>query len=56
MGLDRMIFPENTPGFVLDVLACKPLWEVGKDYGHGDSYGVGSALNVHEGPMGISPR
>jgi len=56
IGLDRMVFPENTPGFVLDVFARKSLWEVGKDYGHGTGHGVGAALNVHEGPMGISPR
>jgi Xaa-Pro aminopeptidase len=27
-----------------------------KDYGHGTGHGVGAALNVHEGPFGISPR
>ena len=47
---------ENTPGFVLDVFARKALWEAGKDYGHGTGHGVGAALNVHEGPHGISPR
>ena len=51
-----MIFPENTPGFVLDVFARKSLWEAGKDYGHGTGHGVGAALNVHEGPHSISPR
>jgi len=49
-------FTENTPGFVLDVFARKSLWEAGKDYGHGTGHGVGAALNVHEGPHGISPR
>ncbi|KAL9183192.1 hypothetical protein ACHAXT_004979 [Thalassiosira profunda] len=56
IGVDTMIFPEDTPGFVLDVFARKALWEVGKDYGHGTGHGVGAALNVHEGPQGISPR
>jgi Xaa-Pro aminopeptidase len=56
IGLDTSVFPENTPGFVLDILARKSLWEVGKDYGHGTGHGVGAALNVHEGPHGISPR
>jgi Xaa-Pro aminopeptidase len=51
-----MVFPENTPGFVLDVFARKSLWEIGKDYGHGTGHGVGAALNVHEGPFSISPR
>ena len=26
------------------------------DYGHGTGHGVGAALNVHEGPFGISAR
>ena len=56
IGVDTMIFPESTPGFVLDVFARKALWEIGKDYGHGTGHGVGAALNVHEGPHGISPR
>lgn len=51
-----MLTEENTPGFVLDVFARKSLWEAGKDYGHGTGHGVGAALNVHEGPHGISPR
>jgi Xaa-Pro aminopeptidase len=56
IGVDTMIFPELTPGFVLDVMARKSLWEYGKDYGHGTGHGVGAALNVHEGPQSISPR
>ena len=51
-----MQFPEQTPGFVLDVYARQPLWQVGLSYGHGTGHGVGAALNVHEGPMSISPR
>jgi Xaa-Pro aminopeptidase len=56
IGMDEMVFPENTPGFVLDVYARRWLWDAGKDYGHGTGHGVGAALNVHEGPMSISPR
>ena len=56
IALDQMVFPEGTPGFVLDVMARKFLWSVGKDYGHGTGHGVGAALNCHEGPMSISPR
>lgn len=56
IGVDQMIFPENTPGFVLDVFARRSLWNIGKDYGHGTGHGVGAALNVHEGPISISPR
>jgi Xaa-Pro aminopeptidase len=35
IGVDTMVFPENIPGFVLDVMARQSLWEGGKDYGHG---------------------
>lgn len=56
IGVDSMVFPEDTPGFVLDVFARKALWDYGKDYGHGTGHGVGAALNVHEGPHSISPR
>lgn len=56
IALDTMIFPENTPGFVLDAFARQHLWKAGMDYGHGTGHGVGAALNVHEGPISISPR
>ena len=56
IALDSATFPENTPGFVLDVFARRALWEVGLDYRHGTGHGVGAALNVHEGPHGIAPR
>jgi Xaa-Pro aminopeptidase len=39
----------------LDTLARLPLWEAGLDYNHGTGHGVGSYLNVHEGPQSISP-
>ncbi|CAD7950772.1 unnamed protein product [Amoebophrya sp. A120] len=46
-------FPENTPGAALDILARLPLWKHGLNYQHGTGHGVGSFLNVHEGPHGI---
>jgi Xaa-Pro aminopeptidase len=49
-------FPEGTTGDKLDVLARKPLKDVGLDFAHGTGHGVGSYLSVHEGPCGISPR
>lgn len=30
IGVDSMVFPEDTPGFVLDVMARQSLWEGGK--------------------------
>jgi len=56
VALDTAVFPENTPGFVLDAFARRHLWAAGMDYGHGTGHGVGAALNVHEGPQSISPR
>ena len=46
-------FPMGTKGCHLDILARKPLWENGMNYGHGTGHGVGHFLNVHEGPMAI---
>lgn len=43
-------------GQVLDTIARKSLWDVGLDYGHGTGHGIGSFLNVHEGPMGVGTR
>ncbi|KAJ8317334.1 hypothetical protein KUTeg_005238 [Tegillarca granosa] len=41
---------------MLDTLARTALWDAGLDYLHGTGHGVGSFLNVHEGPCGISPK
>ena len=46
-------FPLGTVGPTLDVIARLPLWKGGLDYRHGTGHGVGSYLNVHEGPHGI---
>jgi len=47
-------FPMGTTGAQLDVLARMPLWQAGVNYDHGTGHGVGSCLNVHEGPCMIS--
>ncbi|GAB4835827.1 Aminopeptidase P2 [Ancistrocladus abbreviatus] len=56
IALDQAVFPETTPGFVLDAFARSSLWKIGLDYRHGTGHGVGAALNVHEGPQSISFR
>lgn len=56
IALASLRFPQGTLGTTLDVLARTPLWSMGLDYGHGTGHGVGSYLNVHEGPQGISFR
>lgn len=51
--LAKAIFPVNTKGNSLDILARKALWDNGLDYGHGTGHGVGHFLCVHEGPASI---
>jgi Xaa-Pro aminopeptidase len=54
--LATSIFPSKIKGNCLDSFAREFLWDVGLDYAHGTGHGIGSYLNVHEGPMGISWR
>ena len=56
IGLDRAVFPKGTTGFAIDAFARQHLWREGLDYRHGTGHGVGSFLNVHEGPIGIGTR
>ena len=46
-------FPSGASGTQLDVLARQALWREGLNYLHGTGHGVGSYLNVHEGPHQI---
>ena len=50
LRLGNARFPEGTTGANLDILARYPLWQRHLDYRHGTGHGVGSFLNVHEGP------
>ncbi|KAI9689604.1 MAG: hypothetical protein M1822_010256 [Bathelium mastoideum] len=56
IALELAKFPKGTSGFALDALARQHLWAQGLDYRHGTGHGVGSFLNVHEGPIGIGTR
>ena len=49
-------FPAGTTGAQLDSLARTALWQAGLDFDHGTGHGVGSYLNVHEGPQRIAKR
>ncbi|CAA7195867.1 aminopeptidase P family protein [Chryseobacterium potabilaquae] len=51
--LSMVKFPKGTKGVQLDAIARLPLWMEGKDYNHGTGHGVGSFMNVHEGPQNI---
>jgi Xaa-Pro aminopeptidase len=46
-------FPTGASGTQLDILAREALWREGLNYLHGTGHGVGSFLNVHEGPHQI---
>ena len=54
IALANQHFPAGLSGSSLDALARAPLWAYGLDYDHGTGHGVGSYLNVHEGPQRIS--
>lgn len=55
LDLSKAIFRSGTTGAQLDILARKHLYAYGLNYNHGTGHGVGSFLNVHEGPQNISP-
>ena len=46
-------FPSGSSGTQLDVLARYAMWQQGLNFLHGTGHGVGSYLNVHEGPHQI---
>lgn len=56
LALSQLKFPENTLGSQIDAISRQHLWKYQVDYGHGTSHGIGSFLNVHEGPMSIGLR
>ncbi len=56
IALASCIFPAGTSGQRLDSVARQALWREGLDYAHGTGHGVGSYLNVHEGPQRIAPH
>ncbi len=51
--LDMCRFPAGACGSQIDALARAPMWREGYNYMHGTGHGVGSYLNVHEGPHQI---
>ena len=53
LRLQNAVFMEGCTGRNLDILAREPLWEKGIDYKCGTGHGVGTFLNVHEGPHSI---
>ena len=56
LRLAAAVFAKGCSGVNLDILARKPIWDIGCDYNHGTGHGVGYCLSVHEGPQGIRMR
>jgi Xaa-Pro aminopeptidase len=53
IDLQLLHFPDGAAGTQLDAIARRPLGQAGLNYLHGTGHGVGSYLNVHEGPHQI---
>lgn len=54
IALASAVFPQQTSGSELDLIARQPLLKQGLDYEHGTGHGVGFFSDVHEGPARIS--
>lgn len=52
LDLERIVWPGDSTisGADMDILARMHLWNKGLDFKHGTGHGVGTYLNVHEGP------
>lgn len=51
--LEMLKFPRGASGTQLDAVARMDMWREGMNFLHGTGHGVGSYLNVHEGPHQI---
>lgn len=53
IALSMLKFPYGAAGTQLDAVARAAMWREGMNFMHGTGHGVGSCLNVHEGPHQI---
>lgn len=53
LQLELAKFPDGAAGTQIDALAREAMWREGMNFLHGTGHGVGSYLNVHEGPHQI---
>ena len=51
--LELAKFPDGASGTQIDALSRESMWREGYNFLHGTGHGVGSYLNVHEGPHQI---
>lgn len=56
LELTNAVWLYGCTGRNLDILARRPIWEIGLDYKCGTGHGVGYMLNVHEGPQSMRWR
>lgn len=56
LELSAAVWLQGCSGRNLDILARRPIWELGLDYKCGTGHGVGYMLNVHEGPQNMRWR
>ena len=53
IALSECVFPDGASRTQIDCAARYAMWQHFLNYGHGTGHGVGSYLNVHEGPHQI---
>ena len=53
IALSECVFPDGASGTQIDCAARYAMWQHFLNYGHGTGHGMGSYLNVHEGPHQI---
>lgn len=56
INLSMAKFLYGVRGYNLDILARRPMWNMGIDYKCGTGHGIGFLLNVHEAPNGFRWR
>lgn len=56
INLSMAKFLYGCRGYNLDILARRPMWNMGIDYKCGTGHGIGFLLNVHEAPNGFRWR
>ncbi|MCY4304564.1 MAG: aminopeptidase P family protein [Aestuariivita sp.] len=54
IAVSRLRWPKNLSGHDIESIGRFHLWQAHRDFDHGLGHGVGSYLNVHEGPQRLS--
>ncbi|WP_425045763.1 aminopeptidase P family protein [Primorskyibacter sp. S87] len=54
IAMSRLRWPNGLSGREIEAIGRMPLWLAGQDFNHGLGHGVGTYLNVHEGPQRLA--